>query len=362
MAAKRLTNWMLVSFAVVAVLVVAGVLAFHIAARSLKADVIEALGPESEVADLTVGITRIVISGVRVKAPRGWPANSTLRADSVEVVPDLRQLLARRIYVNKVIVENAYISAVRPKEGGGIKVLPSMLGDSKKRKAEKTGRTADIQVVELHDCVVELFDATISGHQKMRVDAVHGTIKDLKVPKLTGPAKVDLNGIIKGTAHQGTIAVTGWVNVANKSSELTTRVRNVDLAKFEPYVIQKVKSGVDEGTFNLDIKSEVNNNIVNAHGELILDGLKLKKGEGPLGGFQGLPQRAVLGALADKRDQVKLDFELKGDLDNPGFSLSEGLGLRTATALLKALGLGFEGLVRAFFALVTGFGSAFSSA
>jgi hypothetical protein len=356
----RRRKWLIVGGAIALMLIVAALLAFQIAVRTLKADVIKALGPESEITDLRIGLTSIVITGVRVAAPDGWPADSTLRAQRVTVVPDLRELLSRRIYVNSVTIENGYLSAVRPKQGGGVKVLPSMLGERKKREADHSGRTAEIATVQLKDCVVELFDTTLTGRRKIRIDAVRGTIKDLVVPKLDSRATLDLSGTLKGPVHQGTIAIGGWINVAVKASELSTRVRNVDLGLFEPYIVQRVKSGIDKGTFNLDLNATVRKNVVDARGELTLIGLKLKTGSGPLGGLKNLPERAVIGALEDKNDNVTLKFDLKGNLDNPAFSLSEKLGLKTAAAMLKGLGLGIEGLVRAFFVLVSGLGSAFT--
>jgi len=353
MASRTLKRWTIGIIVLIVVLVIAGVAGMHFAARSLKQHVLEALGPESEVADLTVGFTSINISGVRVKAPKGWPADSTLRAEHIVLVPDLKQLLSRRIYIKNIRIENAYISAVRPKEGGGLKVLPSML--DKKRDPESERRSGQIHTVEFSNCVIELFDMTLAGHQKMRVDAVRGTLQDLNLPKLDSHSKVDLHGVIKGAAHQGTIGVTGWIDVAAKSSELSTQVRNVDLVLFQPYVIQKTKAGIDEGTFNLDLKATVRNNVLNAPGTLTLTGLKVKNAETPLGGLKTVPERAVIGALADKDDRITVHFDLKGNLDNPAFSLTEGLGLRTGTALLKGLGLGFEALIRAFFILVRGF-------
>ncbi|HKU71486.1 MAG TPA: DUF748 domain-containing protein, partial [Burkholderiales bacterium] len=179
------------------------------------------------------------------------------------------------------------------------------------------------------------------------------------IPRLAGRSNVDLSGAIAGKVHRGTMHVTGWVDVAAKSSDLKTRVRNVDLALFEPYLIQKTKAGIDEGAFNLDLDSVTRKNEVMAHGRILVNALKLKEGEGALGGFKTLPQRAVIGALADDNGKIDLEFELKGNLDNPAFSLSQGLGLKTATALLKAFGLGFEALIRAFYVLVSGLGSAF---
>jgi len=359
MAISRAGRWFLIVIGVASVLAVMTVTALHLAARSLHKSVIEALGPESEVEDLTVGFTRIVITGVRIKPGRGWPTADALRAARVVVVPDLRQLIARRIHVSTVTIEDAYISAVRPKEGGGLKVLPALLERSRNGKAERSGRTAVIDTVELKDCLVEVFDATVVGRQKVRIDAVHGTLEDVTVPGLEGRTKFDLKGAIKGQSHTGTIAVAGWVE--GKSAAFTTRVRNVDLALFEPYLVQKTRSGIDRGTFNLDLEGTVKNNMLDAPGTLVLDGLKLKTGEGAFSGLSNIPRRAVLGALADENQRITLEFAIRGDLDNPAFSLSQSLALKTGFAFLQGLGLGFEGLIRAFYVIVHGFGSAFGS-
>jgi hypothetical protein len=363
MATNRSGRWLLISVAIIATLLVAIVVAFHFAARTLKGDVLRALGPESEIGDLRVGFTSIIISNVNVGAPRGWPAKSTLSAERVVVQPNLRQLLSRRIEINKVTVENGYVSVVRPKEGGGLKILPTMLAEHKKQKAQNEGKTGHIETVELDNCVVEFFDATVTaGKGKMRLDTVHGTIDDINIPKLDSRSKVDLQALIKGHAHNGTMAVAGWVNVEGKSSELATRVRGVDLVLFQPYLIQKAKAGIDEGTFNLELKAAVKRNVVGAQGELLLADVKLQEGDGTVSTLATILEKAVLSTLADKEGNVTLDFELTGNLDNPNFSLSKGLGLRTGVAALKTLGLGFEALVRAFLALVTGLGPALAPA
>lgn len=356
-------KWLLVVVGLIAFIGIGGAASMHFAARSLKQSVVHLLGPESTVEKLTIGLTRLIMTDVRVKGPEGWPAETALSAERVVIVPDIRRLLSGKVHVTAIMIENGYISALRPREGGGLKVLPGILGKSGEKKLEKKmekrGGNTDIQAVELRNCTVELFDATVSNSRKMRIDAVAGTLGNVRVPDLESRINVDLQGGIKGGRHLGSIGVEGWINVAQKSSELEAQVRNVDLALFEPQLIQKVKAGIDRGTFNLDIHSSVRNNVVDAHGVLELTGLKLKTGKGAFGGLSNIPRRAVIGALADEKEKIALEFKMVGDLDNPGFSLTEGLGLRTATALLKGLGLGFEGLVRAFFVLINGFGSAF---
>jgi hypothetical protein len=361
----RIPRWILFSLVTLAGLILASMLAMHLATRSLHSKILATLGPESEIAQLEVGLKQIQIHGLRVKAPKGWPAESTLTAERVVIVPDIRQLFSSSVFVHRVTIENGYLSALRPAQGGGIKVLPGLINKVQTGKAkpdgdgESSGRAAQIQIAELANCVVEIFDATVSSRKKLRLDAVNGTVEDIRVPELDSNAKVALKGTIKGHAHHGSLALAGWVNVAQRSSDLAIQVRNVDLVLFEPYLIRKTKAGVDQGTFNLDIKATTRNNHVVGQGKLLLSDFKVKTGEGAFSSLANIPRRAAIAALADQNDRIELDFRIEGSLDDPNFALDEGLGLRTATALLKGLGMGLEGLLRAFLTLIGGLGSAF---
>lgn len=354
-------RWLLVVGAVVAVLVVAGVVAMHFAARSVEKSIQEVLGPEGQAAEIKVGLTTVEILDIRIKAPKGWPSDSTLRARRIVVVPDLRELLSDQVRITSIEVQGAYLSALRPKEGGGLRVLPSIADRAKKNQsAGRERRGAVVNTVLLTDCVIEIYDATVVGKaQKLRVDAVKGTIDDIRLPELTNRTRVDLEGISRGINRHGTIAVRGWVEVANKDAELHTQVRNVDLALFEPYVITKIKSGIDSGSFNLDLRSRVKKNFVTASGTLTVVAIKLKPSENPLGAIAAVPRDVVIGALENEQNEITIPFKVEGDLDDPAFSLTGEGTLQTAVAVAKAFGASFEGLVRAFLIIVNGFAGAF---
>ena len=361
MSGPKYKRWILVVGVVVAVLVLAGVTAMHFAARSVKESIQEALGPEGEAAEINVGLTSIEILDVRIKAPRGWPSDSTLRARRIVVIPDLRELLSDQVRITSIEVQGAYLSALRPKDGGGLRVLPSVAERAKNKKgAGKERRGVVVSTVQLTDCVVEVYDATVLGKaQKLRVDAVKGIVEDIRLPELTNRTRIDLEGITKGVNRHGTISVRGWVEVANKDAELHTQVRNVDLAHFEPYLITKIKSGIDSGSFNLDLKSRVKQNFVTASGTLTVISLELKPSENPLGAIAALPRDFVLSTLENEEHEITIPFKVEGDLDDPTFSLTgEGI-LQTAVAVAKAFGASFEGLVRVFLIIVNGFAGAF---
>ena len=123
----------------------------------------------------------------------------------------------------------------------------------------------------------------------------------------------------------------------------------MDLAHFEPYLITKIKSGIDSGSFNLDLRSRVKKNVVTASGTLTVIALKLKKSDNPRGAIAAVPRDVAIGALENEQHEIAVPFKVEGDLDDPTFSLTGEDTLQTAVAVIKAFGASFEGLVRAFF-------------
>ena len=186
--------------ATLGLLVIAALAALHFAARSLEDSIRNALGPQGEAAEITVRLTSIELVDVRIAAPKGWPAESTLRAKRIVVTPDVRHLISDHIEITRLHIEGAYLSAVRPKEGGGLRVMPGFAERAKKNKRDgEERRGATIGVVALNDCVIEVFDATVAGKpQKVRLEAVEGTVEDIRVPELNSRTRADLKGVVKG--------------------------------------------------------------------------------------------------------------------------------------------------------------------
>ena len=269
--------------------------------------------------------------------------------------------MSDHVEITRIDVEGCYLAALRPREGGGPRVLPSIADRAKKRKRDTEDRRgAAVDRVVLTGCVIEIFDAASAGKPtKLRMDAVKGTIRDIRIPELDTRTRIDLDGTVKGAGRNGTVAIEGWTQVSGKAAEIKTRIRNVDLALFEPYLVTKLKSGIDSGTFNLDLHSKVRNNVVNASGTLTVVAIKLEAADNPIGVLAGLPRRAAIGALENDYGRITVPFEISGNLDDPTFSLAGETTLKTGVAVAKALGLSFEGIVRAALIVLNGLGSAF---
>jgi len=330
------------------VIAAAAAVGLHFATKALKGQAEQVLGPASEVGEIVVGWSAIEIHRLRIKGPKGWPAEDTLRAERIVIMPDLRALLSARVRVNRITVEQGYLSVLRSREGR-LRVVPSLL-EKKSKEAGKSGSTAPavaVGTIELRHSVLEFFDATVRlPAHKLRLEQLQASVEGLQVPELSGRTQIQLEGVVKGVQRNGTLSIRGWAELATKDSEIATKLRGVDLVVFQPYLIKASETGVRRGTLDLDLKSTVRKNALHAPGTLTLTGLELASGEGALGTFMGMPRQAALAALKNRNDQIRMQFTLEGNLNDPRFSLNESFARRVGSGIAETLGVSFEGLAR----------------
>lgn len=356
---KKKAHKRILAFAVcfALVLAVAAAVGLHLAARALKSQVERALGPDSEVADIAVGWSAIEIRGIRVRAPKGWPAQDALRAERITVTPDLLGLFSARLHVPRITVDNAYLSVLRTRDGK-LRLLPGLLD---RPGAHGGGGTAappfSIGSIELRHGTLEFFDATVrTPTYRTRLEQLHARIEDLRFPRLDSRTSIELDGAVKGVQRNGRLSVTGWAELAKLNSEIATRLEGVDLLALQPYLIKASETGVRHGTLDLTLKSVVRSNRLRAPGTITLTGLELAPGDGPFASFMGVPRQAVVAALKNRKGQISVDFLLEGNLNDPKFSLNESFAKRIGASIADTLGISFEGLGRGVGGAVEGLG------
>lgn len=358
MIGSKLKRWTLIVVAAVVVLAAVGAVGLHFATKALKGQVEQALGPESEVGEIAVGWSAIELHRLRIKGPKGWPAEDALRARRIVIVPDLRALLSAKVRVNRITVEEGYLSVLRSREGR-LRLVPSLL-EKRAKEADKTGSTAatvSVGTIELRDSVLEFFDASVrQPAHKLRLEQLQAGVEGLQVPELSGRTQIRLEGVVKGVQRNGTLSIRGWAEIASKDSEIATKLRGVDLIAFQPYLIKASETGVRRGTLDLDLKSAVRKNALHAPGTLTLTGLELASSEGAFGTFMGMPRQAVVAALKNRNDQITMRFTLEGNLNDPKFSLNEGFALRVGSGIAESLGVSIEGLARGVGSATKGIG------
>lgn len=356
MKKKHYRRAVIIAAVIVGVLVIAVVVGLRYASIVLKDQVEQALGPESEVAQVVVGWSGIALHGIRIRASKGWPTTDALRAERVHISPDLTGLFSARVHLARITVEKPYLSVHRTREGQ-LRLLPSLL--DKRVSAGSAGVPVGIGKIELHDGVLEFFDASVRRRShKTRLEQVEAKVEDLRLPALAGRTTLQLNGVIKGVRRNGTLEIAGWSDLATRDSEIRTTLRGVDLIALQPYLIKASETGVKRGTLDLQLRSKVRANRLHAPGKATLSDLELSTSGNPFSTFMGVPRHATIAALKDRNGRISMDFVLEGNLDDPTFSLNERLALRMGAAVAQGLGVSLEGLARGVGGAAEGIGGA----
>lgn len=328
-------------------LVVAALVGLRVAAGVLKDQIVAALGPETEIGAISLGWTSVHVDQLRIHAPKGWPAEDTLRAKRVTVTPDLRSLFSDKVQIYSITVDQPYLS-MRRTASGSLELLPSLLQKkSDPKKPDQKSIAVAIGKVALNDGVLEFFDSTIARPPlKLRLEKVQASASDLLVPDLIGKTKFDIDATVKGVQRDGTLALSGWINVPTQDSSIKTKLRDVDLVALQPYLIKTNETGVKRGSLDLDLDSEVDKGKLKAPGKLTIAQLQLAPAGGTFDTFMGVPRQAVIASLKDRNDKIDVDFTLEGDIHNPQFSLNESLSMKLTYGVAQTLGLSVEGLVK----------------
>lgn len=366
MAMSKGKRWAVAMGGVLLVLIVLVVGAFQFAQREVKEHVIAALGPLGSAETIDVGLTSVHLTHVRLKAPPGWPAGDPLRADEITLTPDIRDLLARRMHIRNVVVRGFDIAALRTKDGA-IRLMPNLRESVSRSDNEDSGaapsipREKQVDHISFEHGNFHFYDMTVGPPPfKVTVSDANATVDNLRLPALTEPTSVNMTGSIKGPAHKGTVSFAGWIKIASKDSQTTSKLRGVDIVMLDPYLIKKAgtKAQVTGGTVDLTIDSTVRNYQLHAPGTLTVHNLQLADTGNPLDTFMSIPTKAAVAALKSHNGDITLHFVLDGNLRDPRFSVQEGLMKRIGTGFAKALGVSVEDVAKGAGETVKGLGNA----
>lgn len=352
----RWLKWIAATLAIVAVLVFAG---FHFAVAKLKSSVEAALGSDSEIASIDVGWHAVVVNGLRIHGPNGWPVPDTLRAERIVIEPQLDSLLSGGIAISRITVDGAYLSIWRA-PNGKLRLLPSLLEkqpDAPQQSTQPaTGKPAlqvALKEIVLGNAGIDFIDSSLPHSQvKLGMTAIDATVRNIALPGLAEQSSLHLNGKVKGSRQDGTIIIDGNSTLANKDTDVTLTLQSVDLLPLAPYLIKASDTGIRQGSLDLKLHSVVQHNHLHAPGEIVLHQLELNGH-----GFMGVSQTAAVALLKDGNDAITAHFTLDGNLDDPHFSLNENLLHRASAGIAEAMGVSVQGLAHQLGSTAEGIGS-----
>lgn len=339
---------------------------FYFAQYEVKQRIISVLGPLGSADSIDVGLTSVRLTNVRLKGPPGWPAPDSLRAAQITIVPDVRELLQKRVHIRSAVVTGFDLSVVR-KADGTLQLLPNLKESMSRPDTGASVGDVSVQQEKLIDHIAfqqgtfEFYDLTVSKPAyNVAVTNASATVDHLHLPALMEPTNVAVNGSIVGPAHTGTVSFGGWIKIASKDSQTTSTLRGVDVAILDPYLLKKAgaKTQIAGGTVDLTVESTVTSYHLHAPGTITLHHLQLADNGNPLDTFLSIPTKAAVAALKTRNGDITVHFVLDGNLRDPKFSVNENLLTKLGTGFAQAMGVSVEGVAKGAGDTVKGLGNA----
>ena len=351
---------------IVLVLVVVVLGGLYFAQYEVKQRVIAALGPLGSAESIDVGFTSVRLTHVVLKAPPGWPAADSLRADQITLIPDVRELVQQRVHIRSVVLSGFDLSVVRQADGT-LNLLPNLRESLNRPDGGANGgetplpQDKRIDHIAFEQGTFEFYDYTVrKPAYKVSVTNANATVDNLHLPALTEPTTVAVNGSIVGPSHTGTVSFGGWIKIASKDSQTTSTLRGVDVVMLDPYLLKKAgaKALVTGGTVDMTVESTVSNYHLHAPGTLTLHNLQLADSGNPLDTFLSIPTKAAVAALKSRNGDITVHFVLDGNLRDPKFSVNENLLNKLGTGFAQVMGVSVEGVAKGAGETVKGLGNA----
>ncbi|WP_329606817.1 DUF748 domain-containing protein [Paraburkholderia polaris] len=281
---------------------------------------------------------------------------------------DMRALLSDRVHVLNVRAEGYYLSAVRSADGH-MRLLANLSQSAREANGQSvaaaTRASGDklIDHVALGHGTIEFFDQTVQKPAyRILITDVRATIDHLHFPDLTDTSTFDLTGLIKGPSHTGGVSVAGWIKIASSDSQTHATLRNVDISELDPYLPKEAssKGKARSSTIDLTLDAAVRNYHIHAPGTLTLNHFQLAENSNgnPVDKLLSIPGKAAVAALTDHQGQIRLKFELDGNVRDPKFSLNESLSEHLAAGFANALGASAAGVAKGAGETMEGIGNA----
>ncbi len=338
-------KWLIIA-GIILILFVGGylLLSFY-AVKFIQAQVQKAIGPGFTIAQIKVKITHLSINGIRFEDPS--TKQKFFQVEEMRIYPDLPSFLKKRLHIREWTIIRPSFFFYRTREG--VFVGPWVSIKKEEKGGEATGKEEKKEGEAIHIKVDRLriqkgsidFDDMKAGEipGQIRLREVGLEIKNIEYPLVSSRSPIELKGRIKGKAKEGEIVTKGWIDLKTSDMEISIKMEGVELKTFEPYYRKRVSAEIESGHMNMDATVTIKSKKIDAPGQAELTDLHI----GEKGTVFYLPAETLASRLEKKGNRVKVQFHVKGNMDDPRFTLQEAFLTQMAFSLAEALGFPIKG-------------------
>jgi len=228
-------------------------------------------------------------------------------------------------------------------------------GEAKTNQTEtiaETGSSAtpefiQIKMVTLQGGSIDFSDLNVKPAVRLPMEKVGGRISGLDAIA-ENKADVLLEGLVRGNVP---IKIAGKINplITPPYADVSLSFTSVDLSPFTPYAEKYLGYELTKGQLSVNLSYLVEDNALQAKNNAVLT--KLTLGDSvPSPSATKLPVKLAIALLKDRSGNIDLDLPVRGELDDPEFSISGivfkmlgNLILDIVTSPFKMLGAMFGG-------------------
>ena len=175
-----------------------------------------------------------------------------------------------------------------------------------------------IDIVKVVDCTADFSDLSLILPFSADIHSLNGDIRGLSSAELAR-AEVTMEGSVNPS---GMVAVRGEINPLRGDlyTDLSVVFKDFDLPALTPYSGHFAGREIDKGKMMLDLKYRVSEREILGENKIVLDQLELgRKIESP--DATSLPVGLAIALLKNRDGVIDLDIPVKGNLDDPKFSI-----------------------------------------
>ncbi|HXX35870.1 MAG TPA: DUF748 domain-containing protein [Thermodesulfobacteriota bacterium] len=340
-------KWFLLA-GVLIVLFIGGyfVLSFY-AVKFIEPHLQKVMGHGFTLEETKPGITYVSAKGIRYEDPDS--KQKFLQIEEIRVYPSLLSLLRKSICIKELTILQPSFFFYRSRDGGvaGPLVMTKTEGGgnekeiSEMKEREKPDEVRPVQVhidrIRIRRGSLDFEDKKVGeppAHIKLR--DINFEMKEINYPIASVRSPIQLEAKMNGKGQEGSIEIKGWTDAKTMDMETSLKLREIEVKTFEPYYRKRVTAEIESGTMSMDSKITVKQKRIDAPGELDLVNLHIKEGDGMV---FWIPAETLVSVLEKKGHEIKVKFRVKGNMENPRFSLEETFLTQVAIAFAQGLGI-----------------------
>jgi hypothetical protein len=312
------------------------------AVKFIQAQLQQVAGPGLTIAEIKIKPTYLSAKGIRYEDLLS--KRRVFLIEEVRVYPDLYSFLKGTLRIREWMVLRPSFYFYRSQEGRFIGPWTIMgkseegkgISDEKERKAKEPIHIK-IDRFRIRKGSIDFEDRKMGEPPaQIQLRELDLELKNIQYPMMSSHSFIELKGKMKGRKREGRIYTKGWIDLKNMDMETSLRTQEIDIKIFEPYYRKRVSAEIETGYIDMDAKIAVKKKMIDAPGQLELVDLHIKEGGGTV---LWIPAKMLVSLLRDKGNRIKVEFHVKGNMDNPQFNLQEAFFTRIALSLGKALGV-----------------------